>query len=207
MAQLPKAGRVAIVAIIIITLISVLGTAPTWIGASFAAAPAAAFFIVNSGLSNVHNYVNRCIQQNCTNTEYGLLFASFLLLPSLAIYGVQLAASMAAGKLACPTKLHWPTMAASAAVPAGGMLLWSLAVMAIGFQQLVYNQPITSTLATFAEPLFVYGYILTCSAAATLIVLRKTCETPQEVQEKAIDESLAALNKPVAPEPTYTHSS
>lgn len=205
MAQIPQAGRVAIVAIIIVTLIAILGTAPTWIGASFAAAPAAAFFIVNSGLHNVHGYVGRCIQQQCSNTEFSLLFAAFLLLPALAVYGIQLAASMAAGKLACPTKLHWPTMAASAAVPAGGMLLWSLVVMLLGFREIVYNKPVTAALATFAEPLFVYGYVLTCSAAATLMVLRKTCETPQAVQGKAIDESLAALNKPVAPEPTYTH--
>lgn len=205
MAQIPQTGRVAIVAIIIITLIAILGTAPTWIGASFVAAPTAAFFIVNSGLHNVHSYVNRCIQQQCTNTEFGLIFAAFILIPTLVVYGIQLAASMTAGKLACSTKLHWPTMAASAAVPAGGMLMWSLLVMLLGFRELVYNRPITAALATFAEPLFVYGYILTCSAAATLMVLRKTCETPQEVQGKAIDESLAVLNKPVATEPIYTH--
>jgi hypothetical protein len=206
MTQIPQAGRVSIVVIIIITLIAILGTAPTWIGASFAAAPAAAFFIVNSGLHNIHSYVNRCIQQQCTNIELGFIFTSFLLLPALAIYGIQLASSMTAGKLACPTKLHWPTMAASAAVPASGMFLWSLIVMLLGFRDLIYNKPITSSLATIAEPLFVYGYILTCSAAATLMVLRKTCETPQEVQGKAMDESLAALNKPVAPDPIYTHA-
>lgn len=205
MAQIPQAGRIAIVAIIIVTLIAVLGTAPTWIGASFAVAPAAAFFMVNSGLHNVHKYVSRCIREQCSRTEYGLLFAAILLLPALVLYGVQLAAGMAAGKLACPTKLHWPTMAASASVPAAAMLLWSLVVMLLGFRQLVYDHPVSPSLATFAEPLFVYGYILTCSAAATLMVLRKTCESPKEVQTKVMDESLAALNLPVAPEPTYHH--
>lgn len=135
-------------------------------------------------------------------------------LPMLAMYATQFGTGYFPAKLACTSHLDWRMMLTAATIPMGAMALWGLIMVffwiqvfgSMSFKPDKIGKTLSSLIGVVANPLFVFGYLLACSAAATLMVLQHPCERPAPVQDTAIDESLSALNKPAAKTPTYTHS-
>ena len=137
-----------------------------------------------------------------------------LVLPMLALFGTQFGTGYFPAKLACTSHLNWRMMLTAATIPMGAMALWGLIMVffwiqvfgSMSFKPDKIGKTLSSLISIVANPLFVFGYLLACSAAATLMVLQHPCERPTTVQDTIIDESLSALNKPAAKSPTYTHA-
>ncbi len=136
-----------------------------------------------------------------------------LLLPMFAMLGTQFGTGYFPAKLACSSHLNWRTMLTAATIPMGAMALWGFVMMffwiqvfgSMSFKPDKIGTTLSSLIRIVGNPLFVFGYLLACSAAATLMVLQHPCERPAPVQDTIIDESLSALNKPAPKSPTYTH--
>jgi hypothetical protein len=137
-----------------------------------------------------------------------------LLLPMLGMFGAQFGAGYFPAKLACTSSLNWRMMLTAATIPMGAMALWGL-VMAffwiqsfgvMSFRPEKIGKTLSALIEIVANPLFVFGYLLACSAAAALMVLQHPCERPSAVQAIAMAESLKPLDTPAAASPTYHHS-
>jgi len=208
----PKATTASQILIIVIVAVAVLGTIPNLLGATIIGAPAIGFFAFSSLLGILHTKLSKCFgagqaAAQCTQTEMLLSVLGYgLLLPSLVVYCTQLGVNYFAAHFACQSKLHIGTMAAGAAIPGGAMAFLALVVLGLSIKPIILGGKLSPVVATIADPLFVFGYLLACSAASTLMVLQASCATPTVVQEKIVSESLGGLNKPAAPTVQYHHA-
>ena len=223
----PRATTASYVLIAIITAVAVLGTIPNMLGAAIVVPPAAAFVIADHTFREVHRKLTTCfnpstpltanpaytgpsdrranIGNSCSMQEVvAWVFGLGALFPAAMVYGVQLGTNYFPAKLACATKIHFGSMLSAAAIPMGAMLLWSLVIIGIGLKPIIRGGPLSPLAATLADPLFVFGYILACSAAATLMTLQQPCQAPAGQQTQLAADAMAPLGVP-EPTPTQYH--
>lgn len=229
-----KATNASYVLVGVITAVAILGTTPNFLGASIIGTPALGFLVADQASRQIYRELQRWLKglaecQGASSQEGGggkvcpsygdamrFIAAYGLVLPIITIYGVQAGLGYFAAKFACSDKLHVVSMLTAALVPTVAMLLWGivevvhwsgvLSKVLAGTVPSKSTTTLTSMSTTLRDPLFVFGYLLACSAAATLLVLQHPCPTPSRGQGKAINESLGVLNVPVAPSPQYHHA-
>lgn len=219
--QPPRATTASYVLIAIITAVAVLGTIPNMLGAAIVVPPAAAFVIADHTFREVHRKLKACFGSNnadpnrrggnlgnsCSMQEVvGWLLGIGVLFPAAMVYGVQLITNYFPAKIACATKIHFGSMMSAAAIPMGAMLLWSLVIIGLGLKPLIRGGSLTPLAATLADPLFVFGYILACSAAATLMALQQPCQAPANDQTQLVADAMAPLGMPLPTSPQYHHT-
>jgi hypothetical protein len=222
----PRATTASYVLIAVITAVAVLGTIPNMLGAAIVVPPAAAFVIADHTFREVHRKLTTCFDPNtsvtanpaytgpserransCSMQEVvSRVFGLGALFPAAMVYGVQLATNYFPAKLACATKIHIGSMLSAAAVPMGAMLLWSLVIIGIGLKPIIRGGSLSPLAATLADPLFVFGYILACSAAATLMTLQQPCQAPAPQQTQMAADAMAPLGVPQPTPAQYHHT-
>lgn len=229
--QPPRATTASYVLIAIITAVAVLGTIPNMLGAAIVVPPAAAFVIADHTFQEVHRKLKACFSPNnlitnnnnpaytapngrranlgnsCSMQEVvAWVFGVGALFPAAMVYGVQLGTNYFPAKLACATKIHFGSMLSAAAIPMGAMLLWSLMIIGLGIKPLIRGGSLSPLAATLADPLFVFGYILASSAAATLMTLQQPCQAPAPHQTQLVADAMAPLGVPLPTTPQYHHT-